>query len=264
MPSLVWRMTQEEAQGSPYEYAVREQFFREAGTLLDALYLLLHAGPFRFTIDDRTVEKAIWLLHADTQDTLREILVALQEKRHRIAAKLFRFALEALDLAAYFHAKTPSSSADLSKWYEGNIVAHAQWRGHLKNVGKAEAAAARREVYTQMSRHVHGAYPAILFSYIAGGSERNYMVHDGYQAVVSDRGFEARDFLVHPQVVSQHCSTLADLILLFTEELVNRQVVPASDIAQALRSSLETDTVPRRFELPTQPTGPTDEQPREP
>ena len=250
MPSLVWRMTQQEAQGSPYEYAVREQFFREAGSLLDALFLLLHDGPFRFTIDDRTVEKAIWLLHADTQDTLREILVALLEKRHRIAAKLFRTALEALDLAAYFDARTESSFADLAKWYEGDIVLHGRWRNHLKAIGEDEAAVSRRDLHRQMSRHVHGAYPAVLFSYIAGGSESNYMVHDGYQAVVSDRGFEARHSLVHPQVISQHCATLADLILLFAQELVIRKVASGDETAKALKSCLESDTVPRRFELP--------------
>ena len=74
MTSLYWSMTSAEASASEYEYPVRDQFFREANALLEHLYLLLVSGPFRFTIHNRSPEKAIWLLHVDAQDTLREIL----------------------------------------------------------------------------------------------------------------------------------------------------------------------------------------------
>lgn len=252
MSSLVWRMSAQEAWDSPYEYEVREQFFREAKSLLNHLYLVLNADPFQFTIDNRSVEKAVWLLHMDVQDSLRESLCALERKEHRIASKLFRIAFEALDLAAYFHSRNESSRSDLDSWYEGEVVPHKRWRQHLQSVGQPEEARRRSQLYKRLSRHVHRTYPILLYSYSAGGKEGNFMVHDGTQAVFSERGFDARDFLVHPQVISLHCSTLADFISLASQELVIRELASAEEIEDAIEAALEVDTVPRRFKLPGQ------------
>ena len=40
------------------------------------------------------------------------------------------------------------------------------------------------------------------------------------------------------------------MILLAVEEMILREVAPAEDVARVVQSSFETDTVPRRFELP--------------
>lgn len=250
LPSLVWRMTLQEAHGSPYEYEVREQFFREAASLLDHLYRLLHTQLFRFTIDDRTVEKAQWMLLSEALCLLRESMRALKSKKHRLAVVFFRIALENMDRAAYFWSTRESAPLDLERWYDGKVIPHKKWREHLEALGREELAASRRRVYKQMSSHIHGTYPALLTSYIAGGQQLNFMVHDGFQALDGNGDTEAETFLVHPQVIAEHCATSADLIVLLAEEIAIRGVASEEEVVDALRSALEVETVPRRFALP--------------
>src|SRR5687767_6033901 len=117
MPSQVWNRNPQEAFENPYEYAIQAQFVREAKALFRQCYFILAADRHSYLEREATVEKAIWLLHMDALDSLRDALDALVRKRHRVAGKLFRNVMEGLDLAAYFHGRSPQSIVDLSKWY---------------------------------------------------------------------------------------------------------------------------------------------------
>ena len=77
MPSIVWGRDPQEAYEEPYEYAAQEQFAREATALLRQLYLALNTDRHRYTSEDRSAAKAMWLLAMDALDSLRESLAAL-------------------------------------------------------------------------------------------------------------------------------------------------------------------------------------------
>jgi hypothetical protein len=125
MPSQVWGRDPQEAFEEPYEYGIQDQFAREARTLFARLYKLLNSDCHRYSVDDRSREKAVWLLSMDALDSLRECLEALIRKEHRVASKLFRDVMESMDLAAYFHNATDKSKVSLGKWYADEIAAIA-------------------------------------------------------------------------------------------------------------------------------------------
>jgi hypothetical protein len=77
MPSQVWGRDPAEAFEEPYEYGMQEQFAREAETLFAGLYRLLNSERHRYSLEDRSREKAVWMLAMDALDSLRECLEAL-------------------------------------------------------------------------------------------------------------------------------------------------------------------------------------------
>ena len=97
MPSFIWNRTPQEAMDNPYEYDAQEQFTREASNILELISEELQKHDRKFTRDERTIDKAIWMLQNDALDSLKGILTSLNEKHHRIAGKLFRDVIETLD-----------------------------------------------------------------------------------------------------------------------------------------------------------------------
>ena len=74
MPNQVWNRSPQEAFENPYEYAVQEQFVREARALFRQCYLILTADTHSYSAEETTKEKAVWLLHMDALDSLRDAL----------------------------------------------------------------------------------------------------------------------------------------------------------------------------------------------
>jgi hypothetical protein len=83
MPSQVWGRDPQEAFEEPYEYAVQDQFDREANALLQRFYRSLNTKKYHFTVADQSAQKAVWLLAVDSLDSLRDCLDALKRKKHR-------------------------------------------------------------------------------------------------------------------------------------------------------------------------------------
>lgn len=244
MPSQVWGRDPREAFESPYEYAVQEQFVREAKALFKQSYLLLAADSHSYVTTDTSKEKAVWLLHMDALDSLRDALDALERKRHRVAGKLFRSVMESLDLAAYFHSGSPDSVTDLAKWYADEVVLHGRYREHVRKTDGPAAAALKRDQHRGLSKFVHRSYRAILDGYSLGGEER--LVHDGLGARFGDHK-DADTMLVLPQTIASYHASLADLVLVFLSETVRRGTASKADVSAALESSMEKETVKRRF-----------------
>lgn len=236
MPSLVWGRSPQEAYENPYEYAAQEQFVREANTLLWHLNKGLQKYSMKFHLNDNSATKAIWMLQLDALDSLRDALEALENKKHRVAVKLFRDVVETLDLAAFFHSGTPTSAHRLQKWYEDKVISNSEYRDFVSKTEGEEAANAKRDYYKTLSRFTHRTYSALLNGY---GRGRGDMIwHDGY----SDSGM-----LVPPQTISAYLAVLADLIIEFWSETVKRNLLTSQEVYNALEVSLETETVPRRF-----------------
>jgi len=74
MPSFIWDRDPQEAMDNPYEYEAQEQFVREAESILNLFSNELGKFDMKFTVDDRSLEKAIWMLQNDALDSLKDIL----------------------------------------------------------------------------------------------------------------------------------------------------------------------------------------------
>jgi len=244
MPSRVWGRDPQEAFEEPYEYEVQEQFSREAGALLSNFYKLLNSERFKYLVEDKSPEKAVWLLAMDALDSLRECLIALGRKEHRIAGKQFRDIIESMDLAAYFHSGTSKSASSLQKWFDDEIVPHREYRDFVKQKQNAEASKHIAEYYKHLSRFTHRSYHAILAGYIRGKGGR--LVHDRTSEIYGNAE-TSTVFLVLPQTISSYYAVLANLVLEYSSELSELVLLSQEEIQENFDMSLESETVPKKF-----------------
>lgn len=236
MPSIYWGRDPQEATDEPFDYEAQVQFSREAGKILSGFTRELQKYSLLFSVDDVSPEKAIWMLQNDALDSLKDILKSLQEKKHRIAGKLFRDVTETLDLAAYFHAKSTKSNNDLSKWYQDGFVSHSDYRNFIKKeVGEA-AMESSKNYYILLSKLAHRSYNVLLYGYAVG--REKLLSYDGY---------DNDDFMVLPHTISMYYAILADTILKFIDEIGARGLVQHSTIIEIYEESIEKETVQKRF-----------------
>jgi hypothetical protein len=236
MPSIVWNRHPEEAYENPYEYAAQEQFVREARKLLDSLFVSYDRFNLTFSRDDRSLQKAIWMLQIDALDALRDGLETVTAKQHRIAGRLFRDVIETLDLAAYLQSGTPAAQRNLRKWYQDEVVPHRIYRDYIRTTFGEKLAIERRDFYGQLSKFTHRTYRALLKGYSLGRDD--LLVYDSHHPSGS---------LVLPQTIAAFYAILADLITLYCDEASARGILALGEVDQAWKESLETETVPRRF-----------------
>lgn len=129
MASIVWGRHPQEAYDNPYEYDAQDQFVREAKELLTQLQLKLDRFTMAFHRDDQTLEKATWMLALDLIDALLESVQLFEEKRHRIAFRLFRDVVETMDLLRVLHSNKPLAMKALHLWYEDETESpRVPWR----------------------------------------------------------------------------------------------------------------------------------------
>jgi hypothetical protein len=244
MPSQVWGRNPREAYEEPYEYAVQDQFIREATLLYDRLYSLLNSEEYRFTVHDQSRMKALWLLAMDALDSLRDCLKALIRKEHRTAGKLFRDIVESMDLAALFDSGTAKSHLLLKKWYRNEIIPNREYRNLVERTESKERAKRLALHYSSLSRFTHRSYLTILDGYSKGRDER--LVHDATGGLYG-KSKEAPTMLVLPHTISAYYALLANLTLIYADEIQKRSILKKEEITEAFARSLETETIPRRF-----------------
>ena len=190
----------------------------------------------KYHVDNCSVEKAVWMLHMDALDSLRDALDALMIKKYRVAGKLYRDILETLDIAAYFHSRTENAKRDLAKWYDNKFVGHFKYRKHIKETVGKEAAELSKENYEALSLFTHRNYKVLLYGYNKGVGDMIW--HDAMDEV---------DFFVSQQTVSDHLARLAPMIFKFTIETINRELLTNTEVKNVLANSFEPDTIPPRF-----------------
>lgn len=245
MPSQVWDRDPQEAFENPYEYAVQDQFVREASSLLLKFYRLMNDDRLTFRRDDRSVEKAIWMLQLDALDSLRDCKKSLVRKNHRVAGKLFRDVVETLDLAAYFSRRSKGSACNLAKWYGNEIIPNSVYREFIRSMGGAAVSDEKKRLYSNLSKFTHRSYRAICDGYTLGPDDR--LVHDAIASVFSEHGEEAEAMMVTPPVIACYFAILAQLVCFFSVEVYQRGVLSETQVSNAVTAALELDTVPRRF-----------------
>lgn len=152
MASLVWGRHPQEAHDNPYEYEAQDQFVREAKELLSQIQIALDSFTMGFHRDDRSLEKATWMLAIDLNDALLESAQLFVEKRHRIAFRLFRDAVETIDLLQVLHSNTPRANKALVLWYENETIPHRESRLHIEESAGKDIASRRKDYYTELSK----------------------------------------------------------------------------------------------------------------
>lgn len=235
MASVVWGRHPQEAYDNPYEYEAQDQFVREARELLSQLQVALDHFTIEYHKDDRSLEKATWMLAVDLNDALLESIELFQEKRHRIAFRLFRDAVETIDLLQVLHSKTPRAQKALQRWYENETIPHRESRMHIEEQEGKDAAAKRKEYYAQLSKFTHRTYRALLKSYSLGRDEM--LIHDS----------RSMRMLVLPQTIASGLAVLSDLIIQATECLKQCGALTLEEVANAWLVAIELHVVPRRF-----------------
>ena len=168
MTSFVWERNPEEAYTNPYEYEAQNQFCREASFLLSKYYDYISSNTTKYHRDDTSKEKAIWMLHIDALDALRDCLELINAKRHRLAGRLFRDVIETLDLSAYFNTNTEQSNNSLKRWYNNEIIPHKKYRDFIRKTIGNTAAEELMENYKSFSKLTHRSYRALAKSYVLG------------------------------------------------------------------------------------------------
>jgi hypothetical protein len=236
MASFVWDRKTDEAYLEPYEYGAQEQFSREARQVLRRLKDHYSKRNRTFTRDEESVEKAVWLLQVDGLEALGDALFMTDEKKHRIASRLFRDAVETLDMSAYFVLGGKDAERDLDKWYENEVVPHRRFREFVKKAHGNESAENLTSLYGDLSKYTHRTYKAIGTSYILGRND--LLVYDG---------FRESDTLVLPHIISFSYALIAALIKRFIDIAERTRQIDKQEIDRIWRESLEEETVPRRF-----------------
>lgn len=221
---------------NPYEYEAQNQFIREAENVLEKFGFELSKFDGKFTREQRTNKKAIWMLQNEALDSLKDILYLLKEKKHRPAGRLFRDVLETLDFSSYFYSKTMESKENLKSWYDYNIIPHRIYRQHIKKTKSEELEKIKANYYSIISKFNHRTFKILLYSYIFGRD--NLLVYDGYKDP---------DSLVLPSTLAMYLAILADLIRFFSEELTDKKLVPKTRINNIWESSCEKKPVKRKY-----------------
>jgi hypothetical protein len=218
---------------------------REASELLFIFYQLMSDGRRTVHRDEKTVEKAIWMLQVDALDSLRDCLRSLIPKRHRIAGKLFRDIVETLDLAAYFASRCQESNRNLEKWYQDEVIPHRVYREFVKKTEDEDFFEEKKRIYSNLSKFTHRTYRAICDGYILASEDR--LAHDAVTMTLSERNEQAETFLVTPEIISAYFANLASLILVFSNEVHKRGTLSEQEVSGAMARALESDIVRRRY-----------------
>lgn len=236
MPSFVWDRDVQDAWNEPYEYGGQEQFHREACKVLSSIKCHYAEKDMHFDRDEQSLGKAIWLLQIDALEALIDALKLTEEKRHRIASRLFRDAVETMDISAYFYLAGDGAKRDLAKWYSNEVIPHRVFREFIKKFECQDKAKELSGLYSDLSKYTHRTHSAITKSYLLG--RNNKIAYDGF----SESGFR-----VLPHVISLSYAIIAALIKRFITIAVSSHQIDSARVCDIWEMSLEKETVPRRF-----------------
>ena len=237
MPSFVWDREPSEAFSEPYEYGGQEQFAREANAVLSNLKTHYARLDRAFVRDEKTVAKAVWMLQVDALGTLTDALALTNDKRHRLASRIFRDFVETMDASFYFFHGGEKARTNLAKWYENEVIPHRVFREFIKTHHGNEQFERLRSAYSDFSKYTHRTYRALLMSYILASEDK--LAYDGFRRSDSD--------YVLPHVVSFSYAVIAMLIKRFVEFATATEQFSQDQARVLWAKCLEPETVPRRF-----------------
>lgn len=233
LSSPIWKQETDKSRECQYDYDAVKLFIKEALSVLTDLYKAYARWNFKFHQDDRSAAKAVWMLDMECIETLADAVDLLADKRHRVAGKLLRFALEAADLSALFWGEGDCGN-NLKEWYAEKIIPHSRYRDFLEKKGRPACKAKRKAWYGELSNWMHHTHYAINNSYFHGGA--GYIAHDGYCSLNDGRS----TLFVTPETVYQ-CTWLVSVVIsLVWAEMCRHGFVGEQEMAD-LRGVLSCD-----------------------
>jgi hypothetical protein len=221
--SKLWTQTSIDVEKNPYDYKSQEPFLTVALGVLDEAFGSYAKLQLKYHLDDRSVQKAIWMLHLDALDTLRDCVFLLKHKKHRLVGKMFRDITESLDRAALFWDERDGNRKNLNNWYENEVVVHGKFRNHLLKTKKFYETDIKDEsfadysntMHRNLSKWTHHCYRVLIHSYSLAGKSGKQLVYQGHL-----------EFLLSPDLFSWYLLEIRDLIFYFlgnvkTVKLIN-------------------------------------------
>ena len=236
MPSFVWDRTPSDAFQEPYEYGGQEQFSREAVKVVMSLKDHYKNSDVTFDRNERTLKKAVWMLQLDSLEAIIDSLDLIEEKRHRLASRLFRDAIETMDISVYFYLGGDEANKDLEKWYDNKVIPHRKYREFVEKNVSAQKAERSKNLYGDLSRYTHRTYSAMGDSYIL--ARENKIAYDG---------FAEGTHRVLPHTISVFYAVIAAVIKRFFEAALETHSISSDTASLIWKNALEEVDVPRRF-----------------
>jgi len=238
MPSFIWNRDPQEAMDNPYEYDAQGQFIREAAMVLSQVSIILGKYNMTYKVQDKSIEKALWMLYNDSLDSLIDVHESLKSKKHRIAGKLLRDIIESMDLAAYFSTESKESNQNLVKWFNDEIIPHRIYRDFLGKTAGEDAKERSKDYYRIISKFTHRTYKILLYGYVLG--REDFISYDGHGE---------NDLLILPQTIAMYLAILADFIQTFIFELIKSGFISKEEMKIIWETSFEALPVQRRFAI---------------
>jgi len=225
--SKLWIQKFEEVRKNPNDYETQELFLKEAASILDEIFKHYDKFQIKFHQDDHSVEKAIWMLHLDALDTLRDCIWLLKEKKHRIVGKLFRDVTEVLDLSILFWEERDKDSPNLKKWYDNKTIPHSKFRKYLKETKGELIFEQSRNIYSGLSQWTHPCYFTLKNSYSLGGKNAEMLIYDSHSNI-----------LILAQTISQYMWEIKDLILYFLSNVKRVGLIDWKEVVAFLNKTI--------------------------
>jgi len=227
MKSKLWIQTFDEVKNNPYDYESQELFLKEALLILDEIYKHYDKYQIKFHLNEHSVKKAIWMLHLNALDTLRDCIALLKKKKHRIVGKLFRDIQESLDLSFLFWEERDKGSSNLKKWYKDKIIPHRQFRDYIEKTKGELIAKTGKDIYKDLSKWTHHTYFTLKNSYSLAGENGEMLVYDGHS-----------DILILPQTISQYMWVIKDFMLYFLDKVKRVGLINWKEIVVFLNKTI--------------------------
>jgi len=243
MASIYWDRDSQEAIDQPYEYPAEEQFVREAKNLIKKLQELLPEKK-RFFINDRTLQKATWMLQVDVLFAFKDCIDVMDLKKHRLVGPLIRIMYENLHQVEYLNSGDAKATKALSKWFNNESPSHFDYREYIKKTkSKALSEFLKRE-YAAFSKLTHRTYRSLLYNYGVGADSLNENTGKMESFIWYDEEWPLR------QSISMFYAIIGTFGTLMTTNFKTYGILTEQEVNEAWNSSMEEIQIPRGYLSP--------------
>lgn len=236
MTSFIWGRSPQEAYENPYEYEAQEQFSREARVVTSELFTYLMKRNGKYHRDDRSADKAIWMLFVDGIETINDCLRLIDNKQHRLACRLFRDVVETIDLATYFSSSDKEKEKHLNSWYKNEVIPNRVFRNFVAITVGETISKAYKDLYRDLSKLNHRTYKSLAYSYLL--RKREFLVYEGENYT---------ELLMLPQPIAMCYALLADVITRYSDRMLECNLITFEELITIWNKALEKETVSLRF-----------------
>lgn len=237
MKNFIWNRDPQEAMDNPYEYEAQEQFRNESEKLIKNLRKHL-ISKFSFKLNEKSSEKAIYMLTVNALDSAFEIVQSLKNQSHRITAHLLRTIDESIDLGVFFNSKSEISEIKVEKWFNDEIIPHREYRDYIKQKEGDEKFEKERTKYMEVSKLSHNSYKTLLYGYTRRSDE----------TIVHGSMYES-GILIPVQTIAMYHAISAFYFQKIAFKMVEFKLIELDEMLKIMVSSQEEKTIERKFEI---------------